>query len=449
MYIQRIRIENFKCFKNLDVSFNEKINILVGNNEAGKSTILEAINLALTGQINGRYLKNDINQYLFNNEVVEEYLRKINNGENPLPPCICIEIFFGGKDFALFEGDYNSLRQKFYGLSYKIAFNDSHRAEYDVLVSSRDLVSLPIEYYDVFWQSFARESITSFSIPIKPAFIDSSSYKYQNGSDVYISRIVKEFLTKDDAIKVSQAHRKMKDSFVSASAIAEINLKIKEEINKISEKEVSLSVETSSKNAWETSLMTYLDKVPFHNIGKGEQCLIKTKLALSSKQNKDAKIILIEEPENHLSHSKLNQFISEIKKDHQNKQIIISTHSSFVSNKLNLGNLIFFDNKKPVPFSELKEETKTFFEKLAGYDTLRLVFCERAILVEGDSDELIVQKAFQLNDSEKRLPIEAGVDVISVGTSFLNFLEIANKINKRVHVVTDNDGNIKALEKSM
>jgi putative ATP-dependent endonuclease of OLD family len=84
-----------------------------------------------------------------------------------------------------------------------------------------------------------------------------------------------------------------------------------------------LSVDLSSKNAWESSLLTYLDNIPFHNIGKGEQCIVKTKLALSHKKSENANILLIEEPESHLSHTKLNQLIGDIKNDHNEKQIII------------------------------------------------------------------------------------------------------------------------------
>ena len=76
---------------------------------------------------------------------------------------------------------------------------------------------------------------------------------------------------------------------------------------------------------------------------------------------------------------------------------------------------------------------------------MRLILCQKAILVEGDSDELVVQKAY-LNKYGK-LPIHDGIDIISVGTSFLRFLEIAVKLNKPTIVVTDNDGNLEALEK--
>lgn len=50
MAIEKVIIQNFKKFKNpFEIKFNEHINLLVGDNESGKSTILEAIHVALTG----------------------------------------------------------------------------------------------------------------------------------------------------------------------------------------------------------------------------------------------------------------------------------------------------------------------------------------------------------------------------------------------------------------
>lgn len=92
--------------------------------------------------------------------------------------------------------------------------------------------------------------------------------------------------------------------------------------------------------------MTYIEDVPFHYVGKGEQCIVKTRLALSSKKNRGATVLLIEEPENHLSHSKLNQLISDISTDRSGKQVIMTTHSSFVANKLGLDHLILLREAK-------------------------------------------------------------------------------------------------------
>ena len=445
MKISRIKIENFKCFETFDLTLNGGLNILVGNNEAGKSTILEAIHLALTGLFNGRYLKNELTQYLFNNQVVAKYLYDLDQGKVAIPPYILIEIFISGKDLPLFEGNDNSEKIKECGISLKIAFDDKYQTEFEQLIKNGNVKTLPIEYYNIFWTSFARENITARSIPMKSAMIDSSSNRYRNGSDIYISRIVRDNLEPEDIVDISQAHRKMRDNFMGDTSIQAINEKIKKSV-KISGKKVELSVELLSKNAWENSLMTYLDDVPFHYIGKGEQCIVKTELALAHKKSKEASVILIEEPENHLAHSKLNQFVHSIKEHYEDKQIIISTHNSFVANKLGLDNLILLNDSKTIRLNDLKLETKSFFEKISGYDTLRLILCKKAILVEGDSDELVLQKAYML-ENDGKLPIEDGIDVISVGTSFIRFLEISEQINKPVVVVTDNDGDVEAVNK--
>lgn len=170
---------------------------------------------------------------------------------------------------------------------------------------------------------------------------------------------------------------------------------------------------------------------------------MKTELALSHKTAQNAQIVLLEEPENHLSFSKLNQLIKSIEEKYGDRQILISTHSSFVANKLGLDNLILLNNNKVARIKTLP--SVDFFKKMAGYDTLRLILCKKAILVEGDSDELVVQKAYKVYNNH--LPIEDQVDVISVGISFLRFLEIARELDLKVAVVTDNDGDVAALEK--
>jgi putative ATP-dependent endonuclease of the OLD family len=275
MKIERIKIVNFKCFKGeFNLALNEGLNILVGNNESGKSTVLEAIHLALTGLFNGKYLKNELTQYLFNNEIVADYLTNIATVTPAVLPYILIEIYIKCEKLPQFEGKWNSDKIPACGIALKIAFDEKYRPEYSQLIENGNIKSLPIEYYDIYWNSFASDSITSRSIPIKSALIDSSSSRYQNGSDIYISRIVRDNLEPKEIVEISQAHRTMRDAFMECSTIKAINEKIKTDAN-ISNKNIELSVELLSKNAWENSLMTYLDEVPFHFIGKGEQCIIK------------------------------------------------------------------------------------------------------------------------------------------------------------------------------
>ena len=68
-----------------------------------------------------------------------------------------------------------------------------------------------------------------------------------------------------------------------------------------------------------------------------------------------------------------------------------------------------------------------------------MILAKKTILVEGPSDELIIQKAYHIKHG--KLPIEDGVDVINVrGLSFSRFLDIAKELKNSVVVVTDNDG---------
>jgi len=445
--IKKIKIENFKGFEGIfELDLKDGLNILVGNNEAGKSTILEAIHLALTGLINGKYLNTELTQYLFNNAVVKRYIDSISNGSPISPPYVKIEIFFSNEeDLPLFIGNGNTEKSNACGISLAIEFDEKYKDEYEALLKIGSIKTLPMEYYESKWSTFARKDITTKSIPVKSALIDSVSTRYQNGSDVYISRIVRNILESEEIVEISQAHRQMRENFMGAAAIKNINSKLQEKAE-ISDKKIELSVELLSKNAWEGSLMTYLDEVPFHYIGKGEQCVVKTKLAFSDKRTKEAPIVLMEEPENHLTYARLNQLINYVKKECENRQVIISTHSGFVANKLGLSNLVLLNEKRTIRLTDLNDDTWGFFEKAAGYDTLRMLLSQKSILVEGASDELIIQRAY-MDNHNGRLPIEDGIDVISVGTAFLRFLEIAEKICKCITVITDNDGDIPALEK--
>ncbi len=122
----------------------------------------------------------------------------------------------------------------------------------------------------------------------------------------------------------------------------------------------------------------------------------------------------------------------------QADRFCFTTHNSYVANKLGLAQLVLLTDDGGFRLSSLTTGTQNYFQKLPGYDTLRLVLAMRAILVEGPSDELIVQRAYR--DVHGELPIQHGVDVISVGLSFKRFLELAVPLKRQTAVVTDNDG---------
>lgn len=54
MHVKSIKLINFKKFRDELLEFNDDVNIFVGDNNAGKSTILEALEIVLNYNHRGR-----------------------------------------------------------------------------------------------------------------------------------------------------------------------------------------------------------------------------------------------------------------------------------------------------------------------------------------------------------------------------------------------------------
>lgn len=75
MLITRVHIEGFKRFTQFELELNPTFNIIAGDNETGKSSVLEAIGLVLTGQYDGRLVQYAIDPYLFNAQNVADFFQ--------------------------------------------------------------------------------------------------------------------------------------------------------------------------------------------------------------------------------------------------------------------------------------------------------------------------------------------------------------------------------------
>ena len=84
--ITRIIINGYRLFDGFEWEPNSGTNIIVGDNEAGKSTLLEAIALALTGRLNGRWAQDELNPYWFNQAQVKRYFDSLSTDTPFAPP---------------------------------------------------------------------------------------------------------------------------------------------------------------------------------------------------------------------------------------------------------------------------------------------------------------------------------------------------------------------------
>lgn len=438
MKIKSIKISNFKIFKNLKVDF-ENFSILVGDNGTGKSTLLEAIHLALTGYYHGKSINGNISQDLFNIECIKEYIDGMNKNSNPKLPEIIIEVFFD--ECPILMGDDNSTNSADIGFAFKIIFDENNKDAYAEFIKQSNFNSLPFEFYKCEWNTFARKSYTnSKTIEFKSAFLNNKNDRL---SDLFSTRLIRNSISDESKIMLNQKIRSKTESLGNDEIFKDINNTFKNNSD-LKLKNITIGVLNNNQSSWENLITLKENGIPYENIGTGNQCILNTIFSLNNEKNKNKGVILIEEPENHLSGMSLNILLKNIKDNVFDQQIIITTHSSYVLNKLGMNNLILVNKEKCLKFNVLSEDTINYFEKLSGYDTLRFILCKQSMLVEGDSDDLIIQRAYK--EKNKVLPIDDGIEIITVGIAYKRFLELAKKLNLNTILITDNDGDLQKIE---
>lgn len=284
MHITKAFISNYRTIEHLAIQFNAGKNIVVGNNETGKSTLLEAINLGLTGQLNGRSLMYEMHPFLFNQTAVRTFIGELNKGNKVSAPTFSVELFFLDDDaLAEHKGTNNSLKENVPGLTLTAELDDKFSLEYAAYIKDpKEIRSIPVEFYKIVWRNFAGNDLSSRFRPARSILIDASNIKLGAGPNKYVMDIVAEHLEAVDRAQLALSYRKTRDSFLTDPGIVNINGKLAAKKGDISEKIISVALDSSSKGSWEGGIVTHLDEIPFPLIGKGEQNSVKIQLAMDA-----------------------------------------------------------------------------------------------------------------------------------------------------------------------
>lgn len=437
--IERIVVRGYRLFQDFEMQPREGLNIVVGGNEAGKSTLLEAIALALTGRVNGRWAEEDLNPYWLNQQLVAEYFAELAAGNRPTAPEILIELYLSADDDVhALRGVYNSRRADAPGLLIHIKPSDEYAQELaDYLAEPNRPDIIPVEYYEVIWQDFSGLTLHRRPKGLGVSFIDSRTLRSSWGVDYHTREMLGDFVEAKERAAISVAHRKARHT-ISQSTLAVVNQRIAAEGTKLHDKDLGLQMDQSAGASWESSVVPHVGEVPFAVAGQGQQAAIKVALAMNRTSESTA-YVLIEEPENHLSHTGLTRLIARIEVLAGQRQVFITTHSSYVLNRLGLDKLCLLHAGVLTDFTAITEGTVRYFKKLSGFDTLRIALADKLMLVEGPSDEMVIERVFL--QKHGKTPIDAGVDVVSMaGVSLARALELCAALGRQVAGVRDNDG---------
>lgn len=209
----------FKKFEAFEIEFNEHINVLIGENEAGKSTILEPIDIVL-------------NQRLFNNNATFEKYFNLNNinkfQDNPSIdslPEIKIEVIFNDDDDdtkidnAFYSGLHSSFSPQLKcWITFKYKFDQNYRELFEIdkdeLSKEKSTVPIPTEYYIAEWITFAGRKYISRNTPIKNVLIDNSTRR-NNIFDSYSKKIFNANIDGPKRQKLGPEFKKRIHSFIT------------------------------------------------------------------------------------------------------------------------------------------------------------------------------------------------------------------------------------------
>lgn len=422
-YIKRAKIFNYKRFKEFEISFNENINLIVGDNESGKSTILSAIDLVLSASDNkvfGIGLPK-----LFNVEVIDNFLS--GGKEYSELPKLIIELYLNDQQDQNLEGVNNSDGIMAHGIKLKCEPNDDLESNIKDILSQPEK-NFPFEFYKVNFNTFQGSPYYYQTRSLKHIIIDSSQINYSYANKKYIVDNYQSWIEESEDVIHKNEYRRAKEKF-NSEKLRTLNERVSD---------YSFSIKTDSNSNFQNDLTIIEDGVSIENKGKGRQCFIKADFALQQRV-KPLELVLLEEPENHLSQTNMKKLVQKIY-NANDTQLIIATHSDLICSKLDLRNatLLATETEEKLLLTDLDNETAKFFIKSPNNNILELILSKKVILVEGDAEYILLEHLYK--DVTGLHPSEDDVHIIPIGgTSFSRFLEVAQLLGIKTAVVRDND----------
>ena len=460
MYLSNIKLWNFRKFgsdistdystkPHLDLNLTKGLNVIIGENDSGKTAIVDAIKLVLK-----------THSY--------DYIRVDDKDFHKGTGRFRIELTFDGlipdeaKNFTewlTWEGEKGKERP-ILKLNYDVKRLDDKILPSDVKAGADN------EGYLL--TAEAKEYLkATYLKPLRDAENELIAKRNSRLSQILIS---------DEAFKGNEKNNNLVDVFSGLKTDLEKYFKgeyetkhfttpqegkqIKDKIDKYIKAFYGNDVETEFvstsndiKSILEKLTLTIKDE---HNPGLGtlNRLFMAAELLHLNKSNwSGLRLGLVEELEAHLHPQAQMQVIEAFQKQ-ENIQLILTTHSPNLASKVKLENLIICNNRNAFPlgptYTELDKDNYTFLEKFLDTTKANMFFAKGVILVEGWAEEILlpsIAKAIGIDLTEK------GVSIVNIGhTGFDHYAKIYLRQSEPgmtipVAVITDSD--IREYEKQI
>ena len=433
MFLSKLKIKNFRKYKELEVSFKKGLNVLIGENDGGKTTIIDAIRILLGTQSQEYYRidEKDFNDKNLELEIecifkfqdksekkVAKFLEWITF-DNEDKPILIVRLRAYIKDFMIKK----EITAGESGTDSRFYLTDELRATYlkplrdadKELISGRySRLSQILKNHKLF---LGKEKEHEFIDIMKEFNLQINKYFSKNGDG-------KEVISTIDKHLSNFLGKEKNDDYKTNINITENNLfSILNSLNlKLSENKIGL--------------------------GTLNQLYMALELLLFETEGNILNLCLIEELEAHLHPQAQLRTIKHFQnKNNENNQIILTTHSITLASSVKLENLILCKNNKAysmrAEYTKLEEHDYKFLEMFLDATKANLFFAKGVILVEGTAENILIPTIAEIIGKPLH---EYGVSVVNVGNiAFLRYSKIFLRKNKEeklkipVAIITDLD----------
>ncbi|WP_288876448.1 AAA family ATPase [uncultured Fusobacterium sp.] len=433
MYLSKLKLKNFRKYRELEIPFKEGLNVLIGENDSGKTAIIDSIRILMGTQSYEYYFIdekdfNDKNKELEiectfsfkkeSNDKVAKFLEWITFNEKKEPKLI-VRLKASIKDFKVkkvITAGEEGLDSRFDLLDdLRVTYLKPLRDANTELTAGRfSRLSQILKNHKLFVN---QENSHTFLDTIKSFNEEINSYFKTGGAGESIISNINNHL----------------DDFLGKERLADYNTDIN-----ITEDNLS-------------SILNSLNlKISKNKVGLGtlNQLYMALELLLFETENNPLNLCLIEELEAHLHPQAQLRTIKHFQnKLNENSQIILTTHSINLASSIKLENLILCKNDNVYPmgkdYTELDTDDYEFLEIFLDATKSNLFFAKGVIFVEGDAENILVPAIAEIIGRPLH---EYGVSIVNIGNvAFKRYSRIFLRkksdedIGIKVAIITDLD----------
>ena len=503
MYLHKLSITNFRKYggsndkPGIVIEFNKGLNVLIGENESGKTSIVDAIRYVLQTQsydyikideLDFHYNEGDRAQSLkiecefrgFTNEEAGNFLEWIGfeNDDYVLKVWLnaerkdnrIIQEVRAGMDNAgtqLDAGARDLLR-----ITYLKPLRD---AEMEMSAGRKSRFAQLLKSRSEF-KCKTKEEENNHPLSKLVDLADTGIRDYFSGDSKFSDKVYKEALTKIDALiegyrqKGDSASQQIADDLAIIKTLLTNNIPasgkniidvIKNNLNAFTSvgKHVEPFVTLSGIELWAIiqRLTLNIDNNP-PSLGLMNLLYIAAELMLLKRdEHTGLKLAMIEELEAHLHpHYQINTLKHFIEYVDDARQVILTTHSVVLGSSVPLDSLLICKGKDVFPignrgvnkqYTEIEIEDAYFLERFLDATKANLFFANGVIIVEGDAENLLIPAIAEVIG----LPLDKyGVSIVNVGSkAWKRYVKIFERTDGKVmpvKVAVVSDGDVPCIE---